>query len=83
MTPQDLVARIRRYERLTLDLMAEDFDWRSCDAPVLRAERVAFRAALRQALAGSESARVVLARAARRIAEESGEISAKPRTVRG
>jgi len=69
----DLKARVRRLDELTRGLAREVAIWKEADDPLLYLERRAYLKAIQDALAGVESARVVLARARQRLeAERSG-----------
>jgi hypothetical protein len=63
----DLAARCRRLEALTVGLMRECAVIAEADDPLLYLERRAYLAAVRGAVSGLESARVVLAKARQRI----------------
>jgi hypothetical protein len=67
ITLADLAARMRRLEELTRGLAKEVAVWREGDDPLLYVERKAYLEAIQDALAGMESARVVLARARQRL----------------
>jgi hypothetical protein len=67
LTLVDVIARIQRLDELTRGLAKEVLLWREADDPLLYLERRAYLKALQDALAGVESARVVLARARQRI----------------
>jgi hypothetical protein len=47
--------------------------WKACNDPLLYLERRAYLGAIRDALAGVEEARVVLAKARQRLERERGE----------
>ncbi len=69
----DLKARVRRLDELTRGLAQEVAIWKEADDPLLYLERRAYLKAIQDALAGVESARVVLARARQRLeAERNG-----------
>jgi hypothetical protein len=69
----DLKARVRRLDELTRGLAREVAIWKEADDPLLYLERRAYLKAIQDALAGVESARVVLARARQRLeAERNG-----------
>jgi hypothetical protein len=70
LTLADVIARIGRLDELTRGLAREVLLWRDANDPLLYLERKAYLKAIQDALAGVESARVVLARARRRIEEE-------------
>jgi hypothetical protein len=63
----DLATRCRRLESLCIGLMRECAIIGRGDDPLLYLERQAYLAAVRGAVAGLESARVVLAKARQRI----------------
>ncbi len=67
LTLTDVIARIQRLDELTRGLAKEVLLWRAADDPLLYLERRAYLKAVQDALAGVESARVVLARARQRI----------------
>ena len=73
ITVADLEARVRRLDELTRGLAKEVVLWKECDDPLLYLERRAYLDAIQDALAGVESARVVLARARQRIALSSAD----------
>ena len=66
ITWEQIEARKRRLERLSRGLMKEAVIVDEHDDLFLRVERLAYLQALRDAIAGLETARVVLARAAQR-----------------
>jgi hypothetical protein len=66
-TEADVVKRMRRLEELTRGLCREVALWKEGNDPLLYLERRAYLNAIQDALAGVESARVVLARASQRI----------------
>ena len=63
----ELKARVERLDKLARGLMKEETLWKESDGPLLYRERKAFLGAIRDALAGVEAARVVLAGVVRRI----------------
>jgi hypothetical protein len=67
LTLSDMIARIQRLDELTRGLAKEVLLWREANDPLLYLERRAYLNAIQDALAGVESARVVLARARQRI----------------
>jgi hypothetical protein len=67
MNLADLEARVRRLDQLARGLAKEVSLWRECNDPLLYLERKAYLNAIQDALAGVEGARVVLARARRRL----------------
>jgi hypothetical protein len=82
ITVADLEARVRRLDELTRGLAKEVVLWKECDDPLLYLERRAYLDAIQDALAGVESARVVLARARQRIALSSaGQGEGAPRSA--
>jgi hypothetical protein len=70
ITLTDLSARVRRLDELTRGLAKEVAIWKEGDDPLLYRERRAYLGAIQDALAGVESARVVLARARQRLEPE-------------
>jgi hypothetical protein len=70
MNLTDLQARVRRLEQLALGLAKEVTLWKACDDPLLYLERKAYLAAIQDALAGVEGARVALAKARQRLERE-------------
>ena len=66
ITWEQIEARKRRLEKLAMGFLREAGILDEHDDPLLRVERVAYQKALRDALAGVETARVVLAKAAQR-----------------
>jgi hypothetical protein len=73
MNLQDLRARVRRLDELSRGLAKEVALWRSGDDPLLYLERKAYLVAIRGAVDGVESARVVLAKASQRLEREQNE----------
>ena len=67
----DVQARVRRLEELARGLAKEVCLWKEGDDPLLYLERRAYVNAIQDALAGLESARVVLARATQRIRRDA------------
>jgi hypothetical protein len=67
MNLADLAARLRRLNELGRGLAKEVTLWKACDDPLLYLERKAYLNAVQDALAGVESARVVLAKACQRL----------------
>lgn len=63
MTLTDLQSRVRRLDRLARGLAKEITLWKGGNDPLLYLERKAYLAAIQDALAGVEAARVALARA--------------------
>jgi hypothetical protein len=70
MNLQDLSARIQRLDQLARGLAKEVSLWKAGNDPLLYLERKAYLNGIQDALAGVESARVVLARARQRLTEE-------------
>ncbi len=70
MNLQHLSARVRRLEELAQGLAKEVLLWKKGDDPLLYLERQAYLGAIQDALAGVESARVILARARQRLESE-------------
>jgi hypothetical protein len=64
---EDVAARVKRLDQLTRGLAREVVMWKDNDDPLLFVERRAYLKAIRDALAGVETARVVLAKARQRI----------------
>ena len=67
ITPKDVAARVQRLDALARNLMREVVVIEQCDDPLYYRERQDYLAALRAAVGGVEGARVVLARARRRL----------------
>lgn len=67
ITLADMTARIERLDELMRGLAREVFLWKEANDPLLYLERKAYLDAIQDALAGIESARVVLAQARRRL----------------
>jgi hypothetical protein len=67
MNLADLQARVRRLDQLSRGLAKEVSLWKACDDPLLYLERRAYLGAIQDALAGTESARVVLAKVVQRL----------------
>jgi hypothetical protein len=73
LTLSDLISRIGRLDELTRGLAKEVLLWKEATDPLLYLERKAYLRAIQDAVAGVETARVVLARARQRIESlESG-----------
>jgi hypothetical protein len=72
MRAKDLAARCRRLEELTRGFLKELAIVGECDDPLLYLERLDYLTGVREALAGTERARVALARARQRL-EEQGQ----------
>jgi hypothetical protein len=76
ITWEQIDKRIHRLNALTMGLMREDFIWTKDnlhDHPLLFVETRAYLKAIRDALAGVETARIVLAKARQRHAEGRGK----------
>ena len=73
MTLRDLTTRVRRLDELSRGLAKEVVLWKECNDLLLYLERRAYLGAIQDALAGVEAARVVLAKARRRLERESGQ----------
>jgi hypothetical protein len=67
MSLEVLKARVRRLDALARGLMKEETLWKPCNDPLLYVERKAYLGAIRDALAGAEAARIVLAGVVRRM----------------
>jgi len=67
----DVAARVRRLEELTRGLAKEVALWKEGNDPLLYLERKSYLNAIQDALAGVDSARVVLARAAQRMQKDA------------
>jgi hypothetical protein len=67
----DLRARVHRLDELARGLAKEVSLWKGGNDPLLYLERKAYLGAIQDALAGVESARVVLARVRRRLEMEN------------
>jgi hypothetical protein len=67
LTLSDLISRIGRLDELTRGFAREVLLWKEATDPLLYLERRAYLKAIQDALAGIETARVVLARARQRI----------------
>jgi hypothetical protein len=67
MNLEDFKARVRRLDKLARGLAKELTLWKACNDPLLYLERKAYLTAIRNALAGVDAARVVLAGVVRRI----------------
>jgi hypothetical protein len=67
-----LKARVRRLDALARGLAMEVILWQPCDDPLLYVERQAYLRAVRDALAGAEAARVVLAKVVQRMGGNAG-----------
>jgi hypothetical protein len=70
MNLTDLTARVHRLDQLMRGLAKEVALWKEGNDPLLYQERKAYLKAIQDALAGVEAARVVLAKARRRLAED-------------
>jgi hypothetical protein len=73
MTRRDLTAGARRLDELSRGLAKEVVLWKECNDPLLYLERRAYLGAIRDALAGVEEARVVLAKARQRLERQRGQ----------
>jgi hypothetical protein len=73
MTLRDLTARVRRLDELSRGLGKEVVLWKECNDPLLYLERRAYLGAIQDALGGVEEARIVRAKARRRVERESGQ----------
>jgi hypothetical protein len=67
---QDIKARVRRLEELTVGLTRERVRWEEAADPLLYLERREYLQAIREAISGIEGARVVLVKACQRIDAE-------------
>jgi hypothetical protein len=67
MTVNDLAARVRRLEELSIGLASEVVRVKQANDPLLYLERKAYLKGLQDALAGVEAARVALALARQRL----------------
>jgi hypothetical protein len=67
ISPDDLVARLRRLEALARGLARELALWQDAGSPLLYPERKAYLDAVRDTRAGVEKARVALAQACQRL----------------
>jgi hypothetical protein len=67
MTLEDFKARVRRLDNLSRGLAKELTLWKTCNDPLLYLERKTYLKAVRDALAGVEEARVLLAKVVQRI----------------
>jgi hypothetical protein len=73
MPLRDLTAPVRHLDELTRGLAKEVVLRKECNHPLLYLERWAYLGAIRDALAGVEEARVVLAKARQRLGRERGQ----------
>jgi hypothetical protein len=64
---------VRRLDELCRGLAKPVALWKECNDPLLYLERRVYLVAIRDALAGVEEARVVLAKARRRLERERGQ----------
>jgi hypothetical protein len=69
MTPEDLAARVKRLEALSIGFAKEIVTWKECNDPLLYLERKAYLEGIRDALAGVETARIALVTAKQRLAK--------------
>jgi hypothetical protein len=70
MNLTDLAARVQRLDELARGLAKEVTLWKACNDPLLYLERKAYLNAIQDALAGVETARVVLAKSRQRLEHE-------------
>ncbi len=70
MNLRQLGARVQRLEELARGLAREVWLWKKGDDPLLYLERKAYLGAIQDALAGVESARVILVKARQRLDAE-------------
>jgi hypothetical protein len=70
MSLTDLKTRVERLDGLARGLAKEVVLWKEGGGPLLYLERKAYLSAIQDALAGVESARVVLAQARQRLEEK-------------
>jgi hypothetical protein len=70
MNLDDLKARVRRLDQLARGLAKEVTLWKDANDPLLYLERKAYLGAIQDALAGVESARVLLAKVCQRLEAE-------------
>jgi hypothetical protein len=70
MNVDDLKARVRRLDQLARGLAKEVTLWKDANDPLLYLERKAYLGAIQDALAGAESARVLLAKVCQRLEAE-------------
>jgi hypothetical protein len=73
MNLTDMAARVRRLDELARGLAKEVTLWKACNDPLLYLERKGYLNAIQDALAGVESARVILAKARQRLEREQSE----------
>ena len=80
MQLEDVRKRMERLTRLSLGLSRELVAWEEAKDPLLYLERKAYLAAIREAIDGVETARVVLVKACQRITRETeaGQASSLP-----
>jgi hypothetical protein len=71
MNLTDLAARVRRLDELMRGLAKEVALWKDGNDPLLYPERKAYLKGIQDALAGVEAARVVLAKARRRLEDDA------------
>jgi hypothetical protein len=67
----DLRKRVQRLEELSRGLAREILLWRECNDPLLYRERQDYLKAIREAWAGVEGARVLLAKARQRLEKQA------------
>jgi len=70
MNLADLKVRVRRLEELARGLAKEVSLWKGCNDPLLYLERKAYLGGIQDALAGTEAARVILAKVVQRLVEK-------------
>jgi hypothetical protein len=71
MTLNDLIARVRRLEKLTQGLALEVALWKECNDPLLYLERKAYLHSIQDALAAAERARQILAGTCQRLGSKA------------
>ena len=76
LTPSDLAARTERLSQLSLAFRREILRVQDNPGPLLYVEALSYKTALRDAIAGLETARVVLVKACQRL--EQVEMMKKP-----
>lgn len=70
----DVAKRVRRLEELARGMAREVSVWKEGNDPLLYLERKAYLDALQDALAGLETARVVMARARQRLERSEAKV---------
>jgi hypothetical protein len=68
MTLEDIAARVKRLEALSIGMAKEIVTWKECNDPLLYLERKAYLEGIRDAWGGIETARVALVQAKQRLA---------------